>query len=88
MIIIVMETFDTILLLWSIMTSLLFVPHPAGAWCDFDEKMQYEEKPCGSWQMPYASDNSPGFVIHRTGRLSWNLQPQANDSTGNYVGKY
>ena len=79
---------DTVLLLCGIMTLLIVVPYnPTGAWCDFDQKTQYEEKPCMLWQMPPAMDENPGFVVQRAGRLPWQLQPQVNDSFGNYVGK-
>ena len=80
---------DSLFLLWGIITLLIIVPYnPTGAWCDFDQKTQDEEKPCESWRMPHATDKRPGFVVQKAGRLSWQLQPQENDSYGNYIGKY
>ena len=79
----------TISLLPVFMTSLLIVPYcPTGAWCDFETKTPYEEKPCELWKRPPATDERPGFVVHRAGGLPWKLQPQANDTFGSYVGEY
>ena len=84
-----MGAMATISLLSAIMTSLLIVPYcPVGAWCDFDSKTPYEEKPCELWKRPPATDERPGFVVHRAGRLPWKLQPQVNDTFGDYVGEY
>ena len=76
-------------LLWEIMTSLIILRcSPAGAWCNFDSKTAFEEKPCGLWKRPSASDDQPGFVVYRAGRLSWKHQPQVNDTHGDYIGEY